>query len=147
MTLTLSHDEALEYLASLETVPKIEIAVPEVLEEEPEAEMTSADKKRVAALATTKPAAKSKVYKPGAKQQKITQDHMQCLFKIANSKCQASSCIKDFAETFGYTQAYASSIVRKTNGMRLVKGRDIPSTDKFPTTSPIAKEQYIRKMI
>ena len=142
MILILKHNEALDYLKSL----KISIAEKEV----PEVTLTNVDKKRIAALKTTKPAAtksKSKVYKPKEKRQKITQEHMEHLFKIANEKCKTSSTIKGFASTYGYTLAYAASIVRKTEGIRLVKGRDVPMLDRVPSTSLIGKEQYIRKMI
>jgi hypothetical protein len=147
MTLILKHDEALNYLASLKT-PIAETEVLKTQEKIPEeVELTNADKKRIAALKTTKPVdTKSKVYRPGKKRQKITQEHMKHLFKIADEKCKASSAIKVFADTYGYTLAYASSIVRNREGMRLVKGRDIPMSDRFPNTLLIGKEQYIRKM-
>lgn len=148
MILILKHDEALNYLASLKA-PIAEVEVLKTQKEVPETGLTNADKKRIAALKTTKPAAtksKSKVYKPGKKRQKITQEHMEYLFKTADEKCSASSAIKDFADTYGYTLAYASSIVRRTEGIRLVKGRDVPMSDRVPSTSLVGKEQYIRKM-
>ena len=132
MILILNHDEALNYLANLK---------PSVTETKlSETELTNANSKKATITG-------SKVYKPRKERQKITQEHMNHLFKIANEKCNTYSAIKHFASIYGYTLAYASSIVRKTEGIRLVKGRDIPMSDRAPNVSLIGKEQYVRKMI
>ena len=146
MTLTLNHNEAIQYLASLE-VTKVEEMVSRVQPEQ-DTPTKRADIKRIAAIQKlakeSTPAPKT--HTPKSKRFRISDEHMGYIREIALKKCEAASSLDNFVGTYGYTKQYLSQLIGKTKGVRLVKGRDIPTTDKYPNTSPVPTQRYIRAM-
>ena len=156
MTLTLSHEEALLYLANLEQIKDLKATVqrqtivttmnttaPRPAPESVNRFPTPFDPEPAPFHTAVHPVPKPK---PVSTRQKLTQAHLDDLLHVANSPCIASSAIDTFAAKRGYTTQYIATLVRKSKQMRLVKGRDIPQSDVYKSSTMIDKKQYIRSM-